>query len=54
MTDEPYNRSGVFSRITVRPWVHILPETQPGALAQAIAAEGARSTRPTPTMEKQR
>ena len=52
MTDEPYNRSGVFSRITIRPWVHILPEAQPGALAQAIAAERAQSARPKPIMEK--
>jgi uncharacterized protein YciI len=41
MTDEPYNRSGVFSRITVRPWIHILPETQPGELARSVAAERA-------------
>jgi uncharacterized protein YciI len=52
MTDEPYNRSGVFSRITIRPWVHILPETQPGVLAQAIGAERAPSARPKPIMEK--
>ncbi|HEY9621925.1 MAG TPA: YciI family protein [Crinalium sp.] len=33
---EPYNRSGVFERITIRQWRQILPESHPGELLQQI------------------
>ena len=52
MTDEPYNRSGVFSRISVRPWIHVLPETQAGELARAVAAERALLAYVTPATKK--
>jgi uncharacterized protein YciI len=40
---EPYAASGrVFLTTEVHPWSQVLPETAPGALACAIAAEAAR------------
>jgi len=39
MDDEPYNRGGVFKSVAVRPWVQVLPESHPGAIAEAVAAE---------------
>jgi uncharacterized protein YciI len=33
---EPYNRAGVFERVTIRQWRQILPESQPGELLQQI------------------
>lgn len=39
---EPYTASGkVFWEILIRPWSQVIPETSPGALEQAIAAERA-------------
>lgn len=34
---EPYNRSGVFERVTVRLWRQVLPESQPGELLRQIS-----------------
>lgn len=33
---EPYNRAGVFERVTIQPWRQVLPESQPGELLQQI------------------
>lgn len=41
---EPYTASGkVFWEILIRPLSQVVPETSPGALEQAIAAERAKS-----------
>ena len=43
---EPYNASGqVFQRVRIRPWSQVVPETQPGALDDAIAQESDLSSR---------
>jgi uncharacterized protein YciI len=34
---EPYNRSGVFERVTIRQWRQVLPESQPGDLLREIS-----------------
>jgi uncharacterized protein YciI len=34
---EPYNRSGVFSQVTIRAWRQVLPESQPGELLRQIS-----------------
>lgn len=34
---EPYNRSGIFERVTVHGWRQVLPESQPGALLREIS-----------------
>jgi uncharacterized protein len=36
MQAEPYNRAGVFAKVTIREWRQILPEAHPGALLHAI------------------
>ncbi len=36
MQADPYNRSGVFERITIREWRQVLPEVEPGALLHEI------------------
>ena len=42
---DPYSASGkVFQEILIRPWSQVIPETSPGALRQAIAAERAKTT----------
>jgi uncharacterized protein YciI len=35
---EPYNRAGLFARVTVREWIQVLPESQPGALLSEISS----------------
>jgi uncharacterized protein len=36
MDSEPYNRAGIFARVTVRLWQQVLPESHPGELFQKI------------------
>lgn len=36
---EPYNRSGAFSAVVVRPWTQVLPEPEPGTLQRTLDAE---------------
>ncbi|XGV94713.1 MAG: YciI family protein [Leptolyngbya sp. BL-A-14] len=33
---EPYNRSGLFTQVTIREWRQVLPEVKPGALLDEI------------------
>ena len=33
---EPYNRAGVFERVTVHQWRQVLPKSQPGELLRQI------------------
>lgn len=40
---EPYNRSGGFTVVTIRPWSQVLPEMSPGSLERSFDAE--RATR---------
>ena len=38
---EPYNRSGGFTVVTIRPWSQVLPEMSPGSLERSFDAERA-------------
>lgn len=38
---EPYNRSGGFSSIRIRPWSQVIPEPTPGSLRRTLDAERA-------------
>jgi uncharacterized protein YciI len=39
---EPYTAHGIFSHVDIHPWAQVLPESTPGALDAAIAAERGR------------
>ena len=43
---EPYNRSGGFTSVRIRPWSQVLPEPTPGSLRRTLDAE--RAARPEP------
>ena len=36
---EPYNRSGGFTSIRIRPWSQVIPEPTPGSLQRTLDAE---------------
>lgn len=38
IANEPYNRAGSFSHVSVRPWSRVLPENEPGALEKTLAS----------------
>ena len=40
---EPYTANKVFSDVQIRRWAQVMPEPHPGALAEEIAREAARS-----------
>lgn len=40
---EPYNANGGFSRVVVRAWSQVIPETEPGALRRILADERAKA-----------
>lgn len=37
--DEPYNRSGGFSSVIIRPWNQVIPELETGSLQRTLDAE---------------
>ena len=49
LAGEPYNRSGAFSAVRVRPWTQVLPEPEPDALQRTLDEERARRGGPPGT-----
>ncbi|MHA7652847.1 YciI family protein [Mycobacterium sp. ML4] len=39
IAEEPYNRNGGFSSVTVRSWSQVIPEQTPGSLQHTLDAE---------------
>jgi len=39
---EPYNSNGGFTSVVARPWSHVIPELDPGALERTRADELAK------------